>query len=122
MDAAELYGVQAELLAHISNIFEIWLGFTFAALVAFHFAANQLSKRMLRVTQTLYTLASILFVGRYFGIGAATNRISDQLEVLGLEPLVPTGLGFFIFLLMTLLYLAGHHHNSRICKHSFQAR
>ena len=86
---AELCGVQAELLAHLSDIFEIWLGFTFATLVAFDLVANQLPKPMVRVAQTLYAMALISFIARYFVVTAAVTRISGELEPLGLQPLVP---------------------------------
>ena len=107
MEVAEYYAVQTDLLAHISDVFEISLGFTFAALVAFHFVANQLSERIVRFAKTLYVLASIMFVARYLAFGVAAARVGEELLHLGMELLVPRSLGSFILVLMILLYVAG---------------
>jgi len=108
MDLAEYYSAQMELLAHVSNVFEIWLGFTFAAVVAFHLGVDHLTKGLFRFAQVLYLLASLLFMLRYFALLTFMAQLSERIVEAGGEPLaLPTSFGITVFALMISTFFAG---------------
>lgn len=86
MNPTEIYAVHVELLAVFNSIFEIWLGFTFAALVAFHLAAASINKYMLSAALILYTVASGVFAMRHMLAAITFGELNEKLVAAGYEP------------------------------------
>lgn len=85
VNPTEVYTVHVELLGVLNSIFEIWLGFTFAAIVAYHFAAPTMHRVILGVTLTLYVLASYVFAARYFHTMQVFGFLNDELQEVGIQ-------------------------------------
>ena len=81
-----IYELHIELIALLDSIFEMWLGFTFATLVAMHFAAIKLGRFMLVAALGLYLIASIIFASRYLHTGEVFNEMNAKLIESGFEP------------------------------------
>ena len=107
MSPFEIYELQIQLLDQFTNVFEVWLGFTFAAIVAFHFGASLLSKNMLRACMALYVFASILFLTRYIALTVALASLTAELASMDRGPIVPPYLGAPIALMIVILFIAG---------------
>ncbi len=123
MDMAEYYSVQMEILAHVSNVFEIWLGFTFAAVAAFHLGAEHLTKALFRVSQALYLMASLLFVIRYFALMGFLGQISERIIDAGGQPLaLPTYFGMTIVFLIVVIFVTGTLMTIVFSNHRFKNR
>ena len=65
VNPTEIYALHVELLGVLDSMFEIWLGLTFAVLVAIHLAARQLGRFVLTIGVLLYLTASYLFALRF---------------------------------------------------------
>ena len=57
-------------IEHIDNSFNIWMSATFAVLVAIHLVGNRLKRRALIVVATMYSLFSLLYLGRLMDSGS----------------------------------------------------
>ncbi len=81
-----VYELHIGLIALLDSIFEVWLGFTFATLVAMHFAAVKLGRFMLTAALGLYLIASIIFASRYLHTGEVFVEMNAKLIAAGFEP------------------------------------
>ena len=81
-----IYQLHIELIALLDSIFEMWLGFTFATLVAMHFAAVKLGRFMLIAALGLYLIASIIFASRYLHTGEVFTEMNAKLIGSGFDP------------------------------------
>jgi hypothetical protein len=89
MNPTEVYAVHAELIGALNGMFEIWLGFTFATVVAIHVAAQSINKWVLGTGITLYLSASYVFLIRYAHTGGVITFLNERLTDAGL-PIYPT--------------------------------
>jgi hypothetical protein len=96
----DVYAVHVELLGVLNSLFEIWLGFTFAAIVAYHFAAPTMHKAILGVTLILYLLASHVFAARYFHTMDVMGVMNQKLVDAGVEPYPAPGNEIILILLL----------------------
>ncbi len=108
MNPAEYYELQIAVVSLFSLIFEIWMGFTFAAIVGFHFAAPHLSKLMLNVGLLLYVAASLLFATRYAALATVFGNFNQMLVAAGHDPFpAPSQLQMLGFALTVFVFGAG---------------
>ena len=97
MNPTDVYAVHVELVGVLNSIFEIWLGFTFAAIVAYHFAAPTMHRVILGITLCLYLLASYVFMARYFHTLEVFGFMNQELKQAGIPPYPQVGgeIGFY---------------------------
>ncbi len=108
MNPAEYYELQIAVVSLFSLIFEIWMGFTFAAIVGFHFAAPHLNKVMLNVGILLYVAASLLFATRYAALATVFSNFNQMLIDAGHDPFpAPSQLQMLGFSLTVFVFAAG---------------
>jgi hypothetical protein len=112
-----VYELHVELIGLLDSIFEVWLGFTFATLVAMHFAAFRLNKFMLAAALSLYLLASLIFASRYLHAANVFSIMNQKLVQAGFDPyptpdLPHTPLVFLLFVVGTLVtvFYSTHMH------------
>ena len=103
MNPTEVYAVHAELIGALNGMFEIWLGFTFATIVAVHVAAQTINKWVLGVGISLYLLASYVFLIRYAHTGSVIVFLNERLAEASL-PAYPTP-GAMLGLMTLLVFL-----------------
>ena len=99
MSPTEVYTVHVELIGVLNSIFEIWLGFTFAAIVAYHFAAPTMHRVIVGITLILYVLASHVFATRYFHTQEVLGFMNQALQDAGIQPYPVPGSEIGLFLL-----------------------
>ena len=104
MNPEELYQVQVALIANIEGIFQTWIGFTFAAIVAFHFASEKLNTFLLCLIITIYVLASFVFASRYVHVGATIMHYNEMLVAGGHapHPVLPPEISFAMLILFVV--------------------
>ena len=118
MNPTEIYSVHAELIGALSSMFEIWLGFTFATIVAFHIAAHSINRWILAGGLALYVSASYVFVARYFHTGSVIAFLNDRLTEASLPtyPIPPASMSaatLFVFLFGTIATVSYAIHRFR---------
>ena len=91
MNPADYYALQIQLSEMVNDLFQIWLGFTFATIVAFHLA-DRFNAVLLWFVQFLYLGASIVFAAYYFNIGTVSIHYNDMLIEAGFAPHPSPGL------------------------------
>ena len=86
MEAAEHYSVMISVVALINSNVEFWLGSTFACILAFHFAAQNMSKMMYRLIMGLYFFFSVLYFWRVCHAFYQFFEFNDMLLKKGFPP------------------------------------
>ena len=104
MSPTDVYAIHVELIGILNSIFEIWLGFTFAAIVAFHFAAPTMHRIILGTTLVLYLLASYVFATRYFHTQEVVGFMNQALQDANIQPYPAPG-GEIVLFLVTIFTL-----------------
>lgn len=89
MNPNELYNLQLQMIGIINDLWELWLGATFAFVVAYHLGRESISKSVLVIGCTLYLSASMLMLARYIDYGMGIRRIAGQLREAGFSNLQP---------------------------------
>ena len=107
MNPMEVYEVQNGIMENVNALWELWLGGTFAVIVAFHVGRDSISKLLLVAGSVLYLLASVSIVLRYLAYVSAIGALNNSLIESGFEayPLpswfsIPNSLltfGIFVF-------------------------
>ncbi len=106
MNPADFYQVQVELIGAVNGIFEIWIGFTFAVIVAVHLGTKSLNRVLLLIGLALYLTASTLFVFRFIALSNTFGAFNQMLLEMGAEPF-PSGSTFRIQSLMLSIFILG---------------
>ena len=105
----ELYAVHVELVSVIDGIFEIWLGFSFATMVAFFMGAKAINRYIAAMGSLMYLFASYIFIVRFFHTASVINFLNDKIIEVGLDPYprpdlpVPMGVVMLIGTAITVL-------------------
>ena len=124
MNPMDVYEVQNGIMENVNALWELWLGGTFAVIVAFHVGRDSISKPLLMTGSVLYLLASVSIVLRYLAYVSAIGALNSSLLENGLEayPLpswfaIPNSLltfGIFIFgTIATLFFAYGQRKDKR---------
>jgi hypothetical protein len=85
MNPMEIYEVQNGIMENVNSLWELWLGGTFAVIVAFHVGRDSISKALFVIGSVLYLLASISIVMRYLAYVAAIGELNSSLIENGLD-------------------------------------
>ena len=105
MNPADVYAVHVELISVLNGFFEIWIGFTFATIVAFHLGAPSINKFILAVGIFLYISASYVFVARYMHTRSVIIFLNDKFVAEGIDPYpVPD---YYLLVAQTALFVVG---------------
>ncbi len=80
----EIYEVQNGVMENVNSLWELWLGGTFAVIVAFHVGRDSISRSLFVMGSLLYLLASISIVMRYLAYVAAIGELNSTLIENGL--------------------------------------
>jgi hypothetical protein len=83
----EIYELQLQLVEIINGLWEIWLGLTFAFIVAFHLGRKVIGLGVTYVSCFLFVGASILVALRYIDYGMMIVSFNTQLLDGGYAPL-----------------------------------
>ena len=86
MDPSGIYEVQVALMGVIGSLWELWLGGTFALIVAFHVGRDSLNVVLLIVGCLIYLAACVSISFRYIAYTSAFVEFNTQLEVAGFDP------------------------------------
>ena len=116
MDPTGIYEVQVALMGAISGLWELWLGGTFALVVAFHFGRDSVSLPLVTVCCVLYLAATVTVALRYIAYSTAIGFYNQKLSDAGFDQFpipdwfgIPTGiitLATFTFGTLAALYFA----------------
>ena len=91
MNPTEYYELIVMLSELTNTLFQTWLGFTFALIVAWHIAGPKLNLVILVLAQSLYLFASALFAARYVHTASALAHYNNILIEAGHDPFPPSG-------------------------------
>ncbi|NKC02171.1 MAG: hypothetical protein GKR90_27230 [Pseudomonadales bacterium] len=86
MNPADYYALQMQLTEVVNGLFQIWLGFTFATIVAFHFGNTKMTGILVVFVEILYLGASVVFAGYYFNMGVVSIHYNNMLVEAGYAP------------------------------------
>jgi len=85
MNPAEIYEIQAAIIPSINDLWEIWLGGTFAVIVAFHVGRHSITRPLLVTGCVLYSAASASICLRYAALISAFGAFNRQLLEAGYD-------------------------------------
>ena len=86
MSASEFYELQIMHVDLLNGHLEIWIGFTFATIAAFHLAGRRLNLTLLLLIEFLYVLGSYVFAVRYAHTTSVMGIFNNRLVAEGLSP------------------------------------
>ena len=101
MDATGILEVQVSLMDTIVNLWQLWLGGTFAFVIAFHSGKDSLTKAVLIVGCLIYVAASLSIAIRYYGYVIVIYELNQDLLNMGAQPLRFPDLGGTLNLITT---------------------
>jgi len=122
MSPAEIYELQIGIIENVNALWELWLGGTFAVIVAFHAGRESITRALFVVGSLLYLSASISIIMRYMAYLAAIGDLNGRLTEAGhsgfpypdwfpISNSILT-LGIFLFgTLATLVFARSQHRN-----------
>ena len=87
MDVVGIYEVQTNLMDTVIGLQELWLGGTFAVIVAFHAGRESINKTILWLGCILYAVASFTIGIRYYGYVATIYNLTESIVAAGEQPL-----------------------------------
>ena len=104
--ATDFYELQLLAVEILNSNVEIWLGATFATLVAFHFIGKELTKDLYWIAVVLYAFASGFFFLRFLNVATVMQGFYELSEQEGLEPL-PAAFAGYVGVGFVLLFITG---------------
>ena len=76
----KLFSIYFESINIVQANFEFWLSATFAYILAFHFAGNNMSTYFVRMLQALYIMSVLVFVMNWFNSGMLALSMMELIE------------------------------------------
>ncbi|MEQ8960350.1 MAG: hypothetical protein RLP02_20905 [Coleofasciculus sp. C2-GNP5-27] len=85
MTMSEYFSFNIELTGLANSAFELWLGTTFAFIVAIFFAGESLTRSFYRILVVLYSLSVTVFVFNYVTVSLVRGQTSLRMSEQGIE-------------------------------------
>lgn len=106
VNPADFYEVQTGLIELMDSNLEFWMASTFAIVLAFHFAGDQISRLMKAIVIFVYVTAAILFSVRIASLGNTFGQLNEMLIKGGAEPWPQDDVFVGLILMLRLLLVS----------------